>query len=161
MHSECSFSIILYLRSKFSNSHQHSTFCLTGTASITFIVYTLINKLKPRFDHWQLWHILGKPFELALVNAFGNNITKLVRETLLRNPKHGAFIDSCIHHCTKCSTVDEMWHGKIKSTAEKFTEAEAFRFWYMDSKGEKSMTFFQDGDYPCHDCCQCRIWKGT
>ena len=86
---------------------------------------------------WQLWHVVGKPFNYSVVNRYGARLQGLLEARLLRNPQHGAFIDACTHHCTSCSAPGEdSWHGKhIKSTQEQITPAEAFKRWYSRGGG--------------------------
>ena len=93
--------------------------------------------MAPIFLQWQLWHVLGKPFNYSVVNRYGTRLQGLLEARLLRNPQHGAFIDGCTHHCTSCSAPGEdSWNGKhIKSTQEQITPAEAFRRWYSRGGG--------------------------
>jgi hypothetical protein len=119
-------------------------------------IVTPLFALQPQHDHWQIWHILGKPFLIDLVNEFGRNLTAKLKNTLLKNPRHGAYVDSCIHHCTKCSTSDHMWEGDIKSD-DGLTESAAFERWYKSGDNSSQQYFIQDRKYPCHDCCSCKI----
>lgn len=108
----------------------------------------------------------------------GMNLTKTVSNLFLgKNKMHGAFVDSCTHHCTSCSHAGEdSWNGeRIKST-EEVTAATAFAVWYQKSfpltvysganlttglsvSMPKSRMFLQDKPYPCDDCCICRLAK--
>lgn len=138
---------------------EHPELCVFAEY-LTPHINTPLFALQPRHDHWQIWHIVGKPFDYALINEFGVNITRRLNETLLSNPHHGAYFDSCIHHCTKCSrTADHMWHGVIKSTVEGYSEADAFQWWYNTKTvpGGRGMLFIQEGTYPCKECCNCVI----
>jgi hypothetical protein len=149
------------------------------------VLYVLM--LQPRYDQWQLWHVLGKPYSIDLVNAFGANITSLLKAGLLNLDSngnaidtsdsainyHGAFIDSCTHHCTSCSVTGEnSWYGEhIKSQKEKenLTPAQSFQLWYNEILTKihsphdgnldnvvRNRFFIQEGQYPCDDCCTCR-----
>ncbi len=124
-------------------------------------------------------HVLSKNFTSALVNEFGARLTKSLRSTLLYsdkpNPGHGAFVESCTHHCTSCSNKrEDSWNGpSIVSSVEKVNEATAFAAWYRKSLGGSGATssgssavatnntnfYFQDRAFPCYDCCVCRIYK--
>lgn len=61
-------------------------------------IRTPLFALQPKFDRWQLWHILGQPFDVALVNSFGDSVYRSVLGSLLTKPQHGAFFDACAHH---------------------------------------------------------------
>ena len=71
----------------------------------------------------------------------------VIERVLSSKPYHGAFIESCTHHCTSCSsTGEDSWNGpRIKSTrgpdtvsaieagvgSGVFTEANAFSQWFQ------------------------------
>jgi hypothetical protein len=103
-------------------------------------VRTPLFAVQPKFDQWQLWHVVGKPFNFSVVNRYGARLQGLLEARLLRNQQHGAFVDGCTHHCTSCSAPGEdSWNGQhVKSTAEQITPAEAFRRWYGRSLGGSS-----------------------
>lgn len=83
--------------------------------------------------------------DAAFINPFGRNVTRMVVERVLASkPYHGAFIESCTHHCTSCSSSGEdSWNGpRIKSTRSPdqgaYTEAVAFQRWYTDLQSDPS-----------------------
>lgn len=130
-------------------------------------IETPLFALQPRFDQWQIWHVIGKPYNVSVVNEFGTTLLSLLKERLLESHtkafKHGAFVDSCTHHCTSCSAPGEdSWSGiNIKSTHQKINEATAFSRWYTDSHNtlnDHTTTlhyYIQEAPYPCNDCCLC------
>lgn len=76
--------------------------------------------LQPRFDQWQILHIFTQRYTAGGVNAFGQRLLDSLQPSLFHkaNPGHGAFVDSCTHHCTGCSDNSENpWSGDhIRST---------------------------------------------
>jgi hypothetical protein len=72
----------------------------------------------------------------------GNNITARLKSNLLSNPIHGAFLDSCDHHC------GDVWNSIHINGADQAT---AFAQWYA-----KGATRLWDAaqPYPCASCCQ-------
>jgi len=119
-------------------------------------------------------HVIGKNYTHEEVNEFGARIvSKLKSELLDSSVLHGAFVDSCGHHCTSCSDkAENVWHGDhIHSTLEhhlhsKFTAAEAFSSWhgYSLKKPESAIKawpqrfFMQNFSFPCNTCCMCRVY---
>jgi hypothetical protein len=95
-------------------------------------IRTPLFAVQPKYDQWQIWHVVGKPFNNSLVNRYGARLQGLLEARLLRSPQHGAFVDGCTHHCTSCSAPGEdSWNGQhVKSTVEQISPAEAFRRWY-------------------------------
>ena len=102
--------------------------------------------LQPRYDQWQLHHVVGSNYK-NIMNIFGMNITNIVTKRLLANHLNGAFIDSCTHHCTSCSSIGEdSWNGprivadtfsssssSSTTTTELMTAARAFQLWHTDT----------------------------
>ena len=87
------------------------------------------------------------------MNPFGQNVTRMVIERVLASqPYHGAFIESCTHHCTSCSSGGEdSWNGpRIKSTRSPdqvaYTEAAAFQRWYSDIQSDPSFRKYLYGN---------------
>jgi hypothetical protein len=97
---------------------------------------------QPKYDQWQIWHVVGKPYNNSVINEYGNRLVGLMGDRLLQNNKHGAFVDACTHHCTSCSASGEdSWNGEnVKSTTEKLTPSEAFAKWYDRPTSSSSST---------------------
>mmetsp|Transcript_28054 Transcript_28054/g.39956 ORF Transcript_28054/g.39956 Transcript_28054/m.39956 type:complete len:496 (+) Transcript_28054:21-1508(+) len=130
--------------------------------------------LQPQYDQWQIIHVIGKNYSNEEVNEFGAKIVSKLKSQLLESSSlHGAFVDSCGHHCTSCSDKGEnVWHGDhIQSTLDyhqnkKYTAAEAFSSWYAYSmKKPEPLTrnwpqrfFMQNFSFPCTSCCLCRVY---
>ena len=118
--------------------------------------------LQPQYDQWQILHIYGREYTPEAVNAYGRELVASLKQTLFHNrhPGHGAFVDSCSHHCTSCSdSTENTWSGsRIRSTIPTvpnpaaaspndtaqgispsltakadWNEAEAFHVWYANS----------------------------
>lgn len=137
-------------------------------------ITTPLFAVQPQYDQWQIWHVVGKPYDLHTINEFGHNISHLIRHELVKDGSlHGAFLDACTHHCTSCSKAGEdSWNGdNIRSTEGGDNVATAFNKWYSDSilvntssrsvratKGKgahRVHLYVQDKAYPCNDCCIC------
>lgn len=154
----------------------HSTDCIFAEHLAPVIQTPLFTK-QPKYDQWQIWHVVGKPNNVSLVNSFGSDLVARLKSRLLGNPRHGAFIDSCTHHCTSCSSPGEdSWNGDaIRSTGasrslkDGWTASDTFDHWLakerrtqFSSEGsavadaDKGVVFaMQDRQYPCTDCCKC------
>lgn len=140
------------------NKHRPEASCMFAQNLVPFIK-TPIFAVQPRFDQWQIWHVIGKPHDVSLVNTYADNMVGFMQERFIgsKMTSHGGFIDSCTHHCTSCSAAGEdSWHGKnIKSTKEGFTEATSFYHWYNNIPRDSPYFFVQEATYPCADCCIC------
>lgn len=93
------------------------------------------------YDSWQTGQILGST-DPAMINTYGADVLRLLQQSLLAQPQHGAFVDSCHHHCA-------MW-GQIK--VEGDVVADAFSKWYTNP-GDKQL-WLQNDTYPCDACCK-------
>ena len=101
------------------------------------VLQTPLFARQPKYDQWQIWHVIGKPNNVSAVNAFGSTLLHQLKSRLLSNPRHGAFVDSCTHHCTSCSSPGEdTWHGDTvrstgatRSTAHGLTASDTFARW--------------------------------
>jgi hypothetical protein len=141
--------------------------------------------LQPQYDQWQILHIFSQNYTAEEVNAYGRALLQSMKPALFHasHPGHGAFVDSCSHHCTSCSDpVENTWSGNaVRSTIgvtsvsqsvvakADWNEAEAFQVWYensmLPSRAGKAAAaiqpgvnwFFQDRPYPCSDCCKCSV----
>ncbi len=126
--------------------------------------------------------MLSKAFTATQVNKFGADLRMSLQKALLYsqdqqggNPGHGAFVESCAHHCTSCSeSSEDSWNGRrIVSTdlwvgggseqwlRQDMNGATAFAHWFnqsiVASKTVAPLLFFQNRTFPCDDCCLCRV----
>lgn len=62
--------------------------------------------------------------------------------SLLAQPQHGAFLDSCLHHCG----------GFDAFTVDGFTQATAHAAWYAGAAPRRAL-YNQSEAYPCTACC--------
>jgi hypothetical protein len=103
-------------------------------------IKTPVFALQARFDTWQLANELGTN-ATAPVQHYGGYLTELFAANFLSNPKNGAFLDSCAHHC---GAYDSIFTQTINA-------ANAFKQWYMKSTSQR--LWFQKQLYPCSACC--------
>ncbi len=85
--------------------------------------------------------VLGPNSSPADIQQLGVNITARLSSQLLSNPIHGAFLDSCVHHCGKWGAI----------TIDKATSPIAFQAWY--DKATSTRFWNQAAEYPCDTCC--------
>ena len=95
------------------------------------------------YDSWQTQHVLGFPDNATLINEFGANLTALLHGSLLAQPQHAAFVDSCSHHCGEWDQI--RIDGQVVH--------EAFWGWYNGSSSPKSV-WTQGKAFPCDSCCK-------
>eukprot|EP01038_Epipyxis_sp_PR26KG_P004243 gene4243-6022_t len=116
-----------------SNKKEDSNCFFADNAAL--FIKTPLFAVQPQYDQWQILHVIGGDNNQLLVNEFGHNLTSSLQKSLLVNSDHGAFIDSCSHHCTSCSVSNEnSWHGSnIRSSVGNKSEATAFSTWYLNS----------------------------
>jgi hypothetical protein len=103
--------------------------------------------LQSRFDSWQLTNEMapGESANITAVNGYGTRVLNAMKASLLADSKHGAFIDSCEHHCFK-------W-GDINISG--FVQAAAFAAWYNQNESAVSRrgVWDQGRPFPCTACC--------
>ncbi|CAJ1419907.1 unnamed protein product [Effrenium voratum] len=100
--------------------------------------------LQSIYDTWQEGHVQGTG-GAAKTRELGRNITARLEANLLgKNPKSGAFLDSCSHHCGLWNSI--RIDGDLVSVAVKK--------WYegLDEKDNKRL-WNQHKPFPCKDCC--------
>jgi hypothetical protein len=99
--------------------------------------------LQSVFDSWQLTNEMapGQSTNATAVNAYGVRVRRALNESLLAHPRHGAFIDSCEHHCFA-------W-GAIRISGDD--QAAAFAAWY--ERKAASRVWDQGDPFPCVSCC--------
>ena len=100
--------------------------------------------LQSAYDTWQLANEMapGAEKDAAAVNAYGSRVRHALAATLLADSRHGAFIESCAHHCFA-------W-GEIR--ADGAVQADAFAAWWR-SHGRSKSVWNQTVPYPCTACC--------
>jgi hypothetical protein len=108
-------------------------------------IKTPIFPLQGEYDSWQMCCDAGyetKDSKLNdQINAWGAKLTALVHSNLLGpNPKHGIFLDSCLHHCG----------GWGSYTINGMVQGPAFQKWYEGGAGVN----IQGQKYPCTSCCK-------
>lgn len=97
--------------------------------------------LQGKYDSWQLVGDADIPTnDTAGVNAWGGLLSARIGATLLAQPQHGAFLDSCLHHCG----------GFDAFLVDGFTQATAHAAWYA---GGARRLYNQTESYPCAACC--------
>ena len=112
-------------------------FAEVAAASLTTPTFALQGK----YDSWQLKGDVDLPAnDTAGVNAWGALVSARLRASLLAAPQHGAFLDSCLHHCG----------GFDAFTVDGFTQATAHAAWYA---GQARALYNQTEGYPCAACC--------
>ena len=76
--------------------------------------------LQSQYDSWQTGNVMGGGGDDATQNEFGRNLTARVQNTLLAQPQHGIFLDSCHHHCGA-------WNGPV---IDSLNSSFALQAWY-------------------------------
>eukprot|EP01084_Bolivina_argentea_P206409 352430_1 len=103
--------------------------------------------LQARFDAWQTTCILESA-NAAKINEYGSNFTTVFMNSYLNggayHAKHGAFLDSCHHHCGEWN--DMHVDGMDQSQAE-------LQFYSKHAAADKHL-WFQNSTYPCASCCK-------
>lgn len=106
--------------------------------------------LQSTVDAWQLPNELGTTADATLINEYRVRSISRLQETLLADPKHGGFIDSCMHHCG-------MWDNLV---VDGWRAADAFVAWYAAQRASwqagtvpQSMAWWQGKKWPCTECC--------
>jgi hypothetical protein len=100
--------------------------------------------LQSKYDSYQIGSILhANASDISAINAYGALLRSRVFNSLLSNPKHGAALDSCYHHCGGA-----VW-AEIPFSSSIVGQGAAFASWYAGSKG----VFEQQDVYPCKKCC--------
>jgi len=112
-------------------------------------IQTPVFALQSEYDSWQQGHVQG-PGGSKKTQEMGKNITERLLKTLLgKNPKSGAFLDSCLHHCAAWNII--RIDGDLVSTA--------IQKWYNGLGQEDNKRLWdQNQPFPCKDCCK-PDWK--
>ena len=127
-----------------ANPHDPASCIFAETISSTLETPTFA--LQGKYDAWQ---IEGGDAKLPLndtvdINAWGAMLSARMNTTLLSQPQHGAFLDSCLHHCG----------GFDAFHVDGYTQATAHAAWYAG--GARSL-FNQTQSYPCAACCNSTV----
>ena len=125
---------------------KHAADCVFAQVSALFL-QTPTFALQSAYDSWQISNIMApkaasSKLNASLVNAFGNRLRKQLHATLLKETRHGAFIDACEHHCFDWGNFKE--HGD--------NQAAAFAAWYKAGRGARRVWEEPDA-FPCTACC--------
>merc|ERR1712183_965472 len=114
-------------------------------------ISTRIFALQSRYDSWQM----GGD-DANTTNSFGKGLSDLMQTNLLRSPQHGAFLDSCSHHCGS-DGPHPAWGTKDTpgTKIDGVSMGLAVKTWY--EQGSPSLPngglYNQQQTYPCEDCC--------
>jgi len=122
---------------------KHAADCVFAQVSALFL-RTPTFALQSAYDSWQLSNIMAPKASTnaSRVNAFGNRLRKQLHSTLLKETRHGAFVDACEHHCFDWGRFRE--HGD--------NQAAAFAAWYEAKSGARRVWEEPDA-FPCTACC--------
>jgi len=115
----------------------HADQCIWPEYAAPYVT-TPMFPLQSQFDAWQLQNILGSS-DPNTVNQFGQALETRFKSTVLKNPKSGCFLDSCVHHCGS-------WNSILINNVDS---GQALKNWYEGQTGQ----YFQDRKYPCDPCC--------
>ena len=110
---------------------------------VAAFIQTPIFVLQAKYDAWQIPSILGSN-DPAVITSFGDNMTKLLRSSVLNRPGNAAFVDACRHHC-------EGWDMYI---VDGICQAKAFATWYAagSSALPNGGALIDGSAYPCEHC---------
>merc|ERR1712048_976552 len=102
--------------------------------------------LQSRFDSWQSQCGLGSD-HTSPMNEYGRNLSDTFQINYIKGPAsrdhlHGAFLDSCSHHCG-------MWNS-FKINGKKVSKVQ---YDFYHGKNIEDVFWFQEEKYPCDWCC--------
>jgi len=133
--------------------------CIFAQHTLPYIK-TPIFMLQSQYDSWQSTFVAGAcngwpphNCNTTIMNKFGKNLTTVMKNLLLSNPKHGAFLDSCQHHCGAGGPPAGGNWGQSKIDGD--LQGVALKKWYeLGSEALPNKGFYnQDQTYPCANCC--------
>eukprot|EP01084_Bolivina_argentea_P009109 17049_1 len=122
---------------------------LCGSAQYTMpYIKSKAFALQSKFDAIQIYSI---KYNIAEVNELGNDVVEQVMNQYINggdyHMNHGAFFDSCSHHC------GEFNHIQI----DGYLSSQAMYEWYHNGEKNHSRLYMQDAPngalYPCDSCC--------
>lgn len=129
---------------------------------------TPIFLLQSKFDPVFINEYLGPAPADEDVNWLGNRFVQTVRRYLSQNEGgiHGAYIDSCWHHCSR---IFGKWN--VLAPRNMVTQYEAFQEWYKDrlaafqnkmQERASSRRHYEDSaEHPCETCCASLDYTGV
>lgn len=85
------------------------------------------------------------------VNTYRRNIALAMNSSLLSKPQNGAFVSTCEYHCGHWS--DLMIDGMHMNHAFSKWYSETLDAWQGKTTNAKSVRFWQEREWSCHDCC--------
>ena len=125
--------------------------------------------LQSAYDSWQLANEMLDRNASHLneaANAYGALLRAAMNESLLADSKHGAFLESCEHHCFKWGSIAidgdvqaaafQTWYdGNGNSTIRLSTSASPGQFNAPTTNAPLTdkRLWVQDDEYPCDVCC--------
>ena len=123
-------------------------------------VQTPMFVLQSKYDSWQIQHVSGQRNNKEAVNRLGSILqSSIVNIVNNSNARHGAHIDSCVHHCSTCSQSMLVWNNK---ESKEISERKAFEQWFESTSIRDSwrprelqtpILVLLDSPYPCEECC--------
>ena len=133
----------------------HGEDCIFAEVSARFL-RTPAFALQSAFDTWQVMNEMatGKNTSRASVNAYGARLRSALHATLLASldVRHGAFIDSCSHHCFKWGDIRIRGAVQAAAHAQWYDEVVARGRAPRDDDDDDRVWEQGDG-YPCDACC--------
>ena len=133
----------------------HGEDCIFAEVSARFL-RTPAFALQSAFDTWQVMNEMatGKNTSRASVNAYGARLRSALHATLLASldVRHGAFIDSCSHHCFKWGDI--RIRGAVQAAAHaQWYDAVVARGRAPRDDDDDDRVWEQGDGYPCDACC--------
>eukprot|EP00698_Gefionella_okellyi_P004336 TRINITY_DN14011_c0_g1_i1.p1 TRINITY_DN14011_c0_g1~~TRINITY_DN14011_c0_g1_i1.p1 ORF type:complete len:386 (-),score=77.54 TRINITY_DN14011_c0_g1_i1:67-1224(-) len=123
-----------------AHSRTHDEWMCIFAEHVSPFIRTPLFAMQSQYDAWQIGNDLDSK-DPAAINKYGARLTQLVKTNLLNQPQHGAFLDSCDHHCGD-------W-GNIVIDGDNI--AQAFQKFY---NGGSQKLWEQAKTYPCDACCK-------
>lgn len=117
--------------------------CMFAAYSAEHLV-TSVFALQSVYDSWQVGNELAGDVTPESVNQYGSILRASVHKSLLSAPSgvaHGAFLDTCFHHCGKWNSME----------VDGVDQTGAFASW-LTSPGSRRV-WEQTEAYPCDACC--------
>ena len=135
--------------------------CMFGE-TVGKYVQTPMFILQSKYDSWQIQHVTGKKKDVEAINKLGSILQSSIENIVNKSySRHGAHVDSCVHHCSTCSKSLFVWNNKETTVT---SERQAFEKWFhltssnsSEFKDEQSHVtsnlVLLDSPYPCKECC--------
>jgi len=84
------------------------------------------------------------------VNRIGDEMVRLINETVLNKPENGAFLTSCHEHAGQWGQGQTGQFADFKVTIDGLTTVPALTEWL---RGGQKKVWIQPQSYPCSTCC--------